>query len=498
MADIAHILREHLQEVLDEDRKQHLSTPYGRPIYASGYDSDHLSPVDADLETVGDFLGEAREALATRNVRHVQHLVAGYVEKYGVPETRRTELALGLLKANVQALETSRRRLLEGVADDIELDGLSRASLAERPPAARAVDASPKLSSVVDDYTEIMGNEGGWRGQTMSQSNTTFRMFIECVGDLPVGSYERSHLDMFYQLLRRLPAMYGKAKLWRDMAPAKIAEATRDDASIKRLTMKTMKRHFSSLGGLFTYAYERGLYKGSNPAHGFRFPQKGKANARRQMWSGDKLQLLFASPVWTGCLAPRQRSKPGDQIIKDEKYWLPLLGLYHGNRLEEFAQLRRSDVRCEGGIWYFDINDDDNKQIKNDQSKRKVPIHPEIQRLGFIGYVEAVAVNVGEPLFPQLTPGGADKKYGHAFTKWWTRYRQEIGLYESGLDYHSFRHGVTTKLTAEGVSAALIDQLTGHAGTGTSQKVYTKDLALPLLFEAISKVAWPEVIISST
>ena len=96
-------------------------------------------------------------------------------------------------------------------------------------------------------------------------------------------------------------------------------------------------------------------------------------------------------------------------------------------------------------------------------------------------------------MFPELEPGGPDKKRGYYFTKWWTRYRQSIGVHQKGLDYHSFRHGVTTKLYAAGVEEVLVDELTGHDGGGTSRRIYKKEMPLDVLSTAISKVAWPEV-----
>jgi hypothetical protein len=42
-------------------------------------------------------------------------------------------------------------------------------------------------------------------------------------------------------------------------------------------------------------------------------------------------------------------------------------------------------------------------------------------------------------------------------------------------------------------AAALVDELTGHEGKGTSRKVYKKDMPLSVLFEAISKVEWSEI-----
>jgi len=259
--------------------------------------------------------------------------------------------------------------------------------------------------------------------------------------------------------------------------------------------MKTVKRHFSALGRLFDYLRRRGDVTGANPAHGFEFPIKGRANSKRQMWDGDRLTRLFSSPVWTGCQSASRRSQPGKLIIRDEKYWLPILGLYHGNRLEEFAQLRREDVRCDSGIWFFDINGNGERQIKNEQSRRRV--HPAVMALGFLDYVKQTAPAPSDLVFPQLQPGGPDNKLGFYFTKWWSRYRKEIGLYEKGLDYHSFRHGVTTKMYAAGVSEAVVDELTGHEGQGTSRTVYKKEMPLPVLHAAISTIEWPEVSLTS-
>ena len=326
----------------------------------------------------------------------------------------------------------------------------------------------------------------------MAQNRTTYRMFIAHCGDLPIQSYRKADLTSFYEVLRRLPALYAKKAEWRNLPLKEIAQRTQDE-NIERLAMKTVKRHFSALGRLFSYFRKRGEYHGENPAHGFEFPMKGRANEGRKVWSSDKLEKLFSSPVFIGCFSEGRRSRPGDLIIKDEKYWLPILGLFHGNRLEEFAQLRREDVRFEDGIWYFNITDEGERQLKNEQSRRRVPIHPVALELGFVEYVEKTAERPDALVFPLLRPGGPDKKLGYYFTKWFSAYRREIGVYERGMDYHSFRHGVTTKLYEEEVQEALIDELTGHEGQGTSRKVYKKQMPLPVLFKAISAVQWPEV-----
>lgn len=83
---------------------------------------------------------------------------------------------------------------------------------------------------------------------------------------------------------------------------------------------------------------------------GFRFEAGRAAREQRDAWSSGDLARLFGSPVWTGC-HPRYRSKPGKEIIRDAKFWLPILALYTGARLEELADLRRGDIGCDEGTW---------------------------------------------------------------------------------------------------------------------------------------------------
>lgn len=492
LSQIRSILRAYLAECLEADSQQRLGAKPGKPVYGWGASPDD-DPVDVDLDAVVDSLGDARRALAERDYRSVARTVGELIQRHGIPDEHRNALAQGILEVRVELFEEMERRVLGQVPQVFSSEPTST-SFPPLPTLPPPESPSPLFSAALPSYIDFAVKDKGWRGQSHAQNEATFAMFKEVCGDLPVGQYARRHLSEFYNTLRALPALYSKDKRWRGMTLAKVVEAAKDDPA-PRLNMKTVARHFSAMGGFFTYAKRHGLIEGDNPAHGFEFPRKGRANSRRKMWEGEKLRKLFQSPVWTGCHA-MFRSQPGPHVIRDEKYWLPLLGLYHGNRLEEFAQLRGEDVRQEDSVWFLRVHGEDGRQIKNDQSERRVPLHPELERLGFLDYVRDTAPKAGDMVFPLLKPGGPDKKFGYHFTKWWTNYRKAIGLYESGLDYHSFRHGVTTKLYAAGVSTVIVDELTGHEGEGTSERVYKKDMPLPLLRDAMAKVAWPEVRIS--
>jgi integrase len=81
------------------------------------------------------------------------------------------------------------------------------------------------------------------------------------------------------------------------------------------------------------------------------------------------------------------------------------IAAFHGARLNQIGQLRASDVRREGNIRYLNITDErEGNTVKAASSRRRVPIHPVVERLGFLDYVVKVAEERDDRLFLELTP----------------------------------------------------------------------------------------------
>ena len=174
-------------------------------------------------------------------------------------------------------------------------------------------------------------------------------------------------------------------------------------------------------------------------------------------------------------------------IIRDEKFWLPLIAVFSGMRQEEICQLRLDDVRQAEGIWIFDLREGDGRQLKNGNAVRKVPVHKDLIGLGLLRYADQLRAQSGKLLFPNLQPGGADDRLGHNYSKWFTRYRRDTGLYAQGLDFHSFRHSATTFMLQANVSTSVVDEVTGHATAGETAR-YHKGFAVAQLQDAIDSI----------
>ncbi len=365
---------------------------------------------------------------------------------------------------------------------------------ASSSPSPKAEPATPSellFSKVYPDFAKSQVARGDWRQQMASQADATYRLFMAICGDRPLSDYSRGDALTFRKNAERMPFDYGKAAIYRNLGPTEIIaryEAMPQEKRSSLLTQKTIKLHFSAMSKLWSEDISGGDVS-VNIFSGFKFANTKRASDERDMWDANELKALFSSPIWTGSANERQRSTKGVQIIRDEKFWVPLITLFSGMRLEEICQLQTDDIRHEDGIAYFDLNDRPPRQLKNKNAVRKVPIHSELIRLGFLRYVEKFGKRP-HALFPQLKPGGADNKFGHAFSKWFTRYRQQIGVYRKNLDFHSLRHTATTCMHQADVNTMVIDHVTGHSTSGETAR-HTKGSALRQLAAAVETIQPP-------
>jgi integrase len=160
---------------------------------------------------------------------------------------------------------------------------------------------------------------------------------------------------------------------------------------------------------------------------------------------------LFASPLFRGCLSDDVEHKPGNFVIRDWRYWIPLVALYSGMRLGEIAQLLVSDVREIEGTWVMYVTDegDPDKTLKTVGSRRVVPVHSELIALGFLGYHEARKKDGSARLFPEIEPDARGFMSGVP-SKFLNVYLDRIGVKTKRLAVHSFRHLFTDRLRGAG------------------------------------------------
>jgi len=453
------------------------------------------------IEHYRQLVDQARADLANSAFGSVRMITNAMLARHVGPDVQveksdARRVSHAMLRAGIEAAEALKARA-EGDFNYEPKDKLLAAALAgsmmapttEAQPAPATVEPiapeGPPFTQAAEEFRLAQIRRKVWEQQTGLQARKTFALFAEQFGDQPLSSFTRHDAAAFKELLEDLPANYGKAAEYKGMSAKQIVEISKH-FDVQRLSARTVQRHFAALAALWTSAIERGQAD-ANIFGGFKFPETKKARDQREMWERDQLRELFSTPVWTGCQSASRRSKPGTVIVRDEKFWLPLIAVFSAMRQEEICQLRLADVRQSEGVWIFDLNTRHGQQLKNTNAIRQVPIHDELIRLGLLTYADELRETGTELLFPNLQPGGADDRLGHNYSKWFSRYRRDTKLYVPRRDFHSFRHSATTFMSRAGVQHAVIDAITGHETVGETAR-YDKGFTVANLKTAIDTI----------
>jgi integrase len=371
--------------------------------------------------------------------------------------------------------------------DSIKVPQPSPAPPPSDPPAvALVIPAAQALR--LGDVLDLWKAENRPRDRTISDFTTQIRRFIEINGDVPVADITTEHVRLFKNEMLKFPAVVKASDRHRTVAEL-VAMATTNGAA--RLSPRTVKdKALGALSAILGYAAGNGLRDG-NPAS--RMPVGGTNKTKteeplRLPYTTEDLKLIFGSPVFTE--GKRPRGGAGETAK-----WLPLLALFSGARLEELGRLRVSDVGVEDGIRFLFIHGQaGGKGVKTAKSRRKVPVHPDLERLGFLDYADQRrTTGPNAPLFPDLK--SERDEITAAFSQWWGRYIDDLGIEDSRKVFHSFRHTVKRVLRNAGVEKTLRDALMGHAHEDVAEEYGLDEegwgISLPVLAEALRRLDYP-------
>lgn len=321
------------------------------------------------------------------------------------------------------------------------------------------------LSGLVDDYVE--GNESKWTYKTKLEVIGCLRLVVDVIGDLEVKAIHKQTVHDFKGKLMKLPANMYKCY------PNKTIQEILMLPDIKPMSVNSVNKHIMRLNALLAYAVKEGILT-VNCAQGMMLSDKRRTDEQRKAYSVDELQSIVNNLL-------REQTRL-------ERYWIPMIAMYSGLRLDEICQLYTDDVQQLDGVWCFNINDSKDKKLKNDASKRVVPIHPVLISCGLIKYVESVQKEDIPRLWMNLSWREADG-YSNSFGNWYRRFNREYITQDSCKVFHSFRHTVTDTLKQAGELETVIAELVGHSNGGSeTMGRYGKRYQPKVLLEALKKL----------
>jgi integrase len=398
------------------------------------------------------------------------------------------------------ALERIRSTLRGRVTPEM-LQSAKEATERAQAASPRHKYASMKVSELVAAF--MKAKTGDWKADHRQKMETELGAFVELMGDPALGDLDRPAIDRYRDLLRGLPpnTYLARRRLGMHLSLRELAELVASK-NMPTMASTTVDAYVRRLSEMFGWAVKCD-YLTKNPAQAAAQRRKSiREQDARDAFSPDDLSRIFSADWYkTG---QGERTKSGSfRTFRPHYYWLPLLGLYTGARINELSQLYLHDVRqTSAGVWYLDFNldgtdkiDDDantDKSLKTVNSKRVVPLHSHVIGLGFVEYVQALLAAGHKRLFPELKLS-KQRGYGKAATSWFNeRYLGErLGMERNGRKvFHSFRHTFISALNAAEVPEAIVNQFSGHVrGETMSGTRYRKDQNADDLRRYVERIA---------
>ena len=290
------------------------------------------------------------------------------------------------------------------------------------------------MSDILVDYFTRVDNHPKIRPETKYKRKRGVRMFIKLVGDLPLQNISRKTPEAFaVALINNNP----------DIAH------------------KTLSNFFSAMNQFIKYCYNN-EYIEKNPFQNYDIKDFGKPSEKLLPLSEEELFLLF-SHDWD-----------------EQEYLLLSLLITTGMRLNEACMLtweRFNDTKYQGYRFFSTMDTDiEEVQVKNEGSKRLIPIHNDIvlppkgtgRLFDYYVHNNSASNSAGDiimPIFNQICPHPRKKM-------------------------HSLRSNFKALCTEASIPKEVHDYLTGHGAGDVGQDIYG---GAGLIFKAdqVNKIRHP-------
>lgn len=424
------------------------------------------------------------EGLKFGNTEGIQGWLDGTLETQGVLIDKQSldykKLCREMLKARIQFWTIEIERLRGNYNNDYDrlfmqrmLEDVARKRFnSPSPESLRVEKTSPLLSKLMKQF--IQESETSWQAKGLKTYQHIFRLVIDIIGDKHVEEITREEFLRYRDTLMKLPPDVYRQKTFKQELSSSNKQKAMDEIVRKRdnsktqartFSIKTVNNHLIALNALLNWAVKND-YLSKNRAVDLKLDTDQQPHEERDFYTREDIQKLIDSPIYTTDIP----------IDRPEKFWIPLLGLFTGARLNELCSLYVADVVTLEGVPCIDINyNKPDKHLKKKSSARVIPLHPTLIEAGFLEYVKSKQAETrggagrsDKRLWPELNYNQSNK-YAGSFGQWFSRYNRQFITKDRKKSFHSFRHTLTHNLMIHHVPEELRMAIDGHSNAQQSQ-----------------------------
>jgi integrase len=374
-----------------------------------------------------------------------------------------------------------------------------------------AATTSPTISRAFSDWAEDQVSDNVWSKETCIYTHEpSNRLFRELVGEPTVPREDRNPgcfptVDL--ELARLTPARM--AEFIKDFRRYPRQQGRRVGAKTAREVLQlggepqTQENFYKRLGHVrlfISFCVEKSwvdaqvlkeidIVLAKDTARNRAKRRASKATADEVVSDGylpftdDELKLLFGPEF--------ERHVQQHQSRAAATYWIPLISLYAGTRVAEASALEVSDFPVRQGVQCIRVIEHEplypgvgGSRMKTPNSRRAIPLHPQLVELGLLDYVKQRRQAGHRHLWDGLN--WEDKSgYGRYPSSDFGKLAKTVGVHiKRRKVLHSFRSTCSQALDRAGMSAEHADRFLGHDVDNTRVTNYGRgpdgEAALPL------------------
>lgn len=270
----------------------------------------------------------------------------------------------------------------------------------------------------------------------------------------------------------------------RDGSKVTKADAVRwkEEMQGRSLAVATVRNDLSEMSAIWTWGVRNDKLT-VNPFEGVSPPkEKGRKRYRRAFSNDEAVAILTAARENKGYMR-----------------WLPWVCCLTGARLSEICQSSKEDVMQIGGVWVLRIHDEGDhdgdglRSLKNEDSRRSVPLHPALQAEGFLAYVAGLPAR--SALFPDAKPdkvfGNRATSAGRKVSRW---LKDTLAITDPRISpNHSWRHFFIGACRGVSMNSEVRSALTGHSAKMDESAQYGDGMKafVQVLADALATIPCP-------
>jgi integrase len=441
-------------------------------------DTDAQVIADKSIKAIDDLIESTKCKLLMNDFSSVSARVGWYIEEKGLTleegSVEYTTFCREILKAEIESLKIEKERMSGNY--DNRYDKFLENTIATTLPIVEqpaTVDTPSEplatLSRVIEENIKEAELGDNWNEKTKAENVSIYKVITDVLGDVDINSITHLTMMQFRDKLSKLPANRDKKPEYK----GKSIEQILSMKDVPAMNRTTLNKYLVRASSLFKWAAKHG-YIQTNVAEGLTLPKVRRAEQEREAYSTEDIQKII------------------DHLELDKSnphlFWVPMIGMYQGMRLDEICQLYVADIVVVDEVPCISVNSDGDKKLKNTSSERIIPIHPMLIKLEFMAYVDQLKQDNAPRLWGKLI-----KKrdgYSQDFGKWYQRFNRKYVTDNPKRVFHSFRHSLADRLKQAGVQDTLISEMLGHSIESVTMGRYGKRYQPKVLLEALKQLEY--------